>query len=320
MLRSTLTVKLVILLSSVLALAQFRTVTVQNANSNPVPTTIQNSGPIPMTIQNDSPIATTVTNTPTVNAAITNTPTVTIKDTVPVQVSGIVNTAITNAPTVTIKDTVPVQVSGIVNTAITNAPTVTIKDTVPVQVGGTVNTTVTNTPTVNINGTVPVQVGGTVNAAITNTPTVSVSNLPTGTAGPTNTTVVLVKSLDNPAQQPFQTAVSCATPAGLASKCTANYSVPAGKEFVIEYLQVSSTGNVTNGIPHYEVLTTAGGQALTYLYAAGIKLTSDSASDEHIVRIYADPGSMIQFTGAQTVTGAGITFNLVMSGHLVNTP
>ena len=296
MLRSTLTVKLVILLSSVLALAQFRTVTVQNANSNPVPTTIQNSGPIPMTIQNDSPIATTVTNTPTVNAAITNT------------------------PTVTIKDTVPVQVSGIVNTAITNAPTVTIKDTVPVQVGGTVNTTVTNTPTVNINGTVPVQVGGTVNAAITNTPTVSVSNLPTGTAGPTNTTVVLVKSLDNPAQQPFQTAVSCATPAGLASKCTANYSVPAGKEFVIEYLQVSSTGNVTNGIPHYEVLTTAGGQALTYLYAAGIKLTSDSASDEHIVRIYADPGSMIQFTGAQTVTGAGITFNLVMSGHLVNTP
>jgi len=296
MLRSTLTVKLVILLSSVLALAQFRTVTVQNANSNPVPTTIQNSGPIPMTIQNDSPIATTVTNTPTVNAAITNT------------------------PTVTIKDTVPVQVSGIVNTAITNAPIVTIKDTVPVQVGGTVNTTVTNTPTVNINGTVPVQVGGTVNAAITNTPTVSVSNLPTGTAGPTNTTVVLVKSLDNPAQQPFQTAVSCATPAGLASKCTANYSVPAGKEFVIEYLQVSSTGNVTNGIPHYEVLTTAGGQALTYLYAAGIKLTSDSASDEHMVRIYADPGSMIQFTGAQTVTGAGITFNLVMSGHLVNTP
>src|SRR5260370_981433 len=248
MLRSTLTVKLVILLSSVLALAQFRTVTVQNANSNPVPTTIQNSGPIPMTIQNDSPIATTVTNTPTVNAAITNTPTVTIND------------------------------------------------------------------------TPPVPAGGTVNAAITNTPTVSVSNLPTGTAGPTNTTVVLVKSLDNPAQQPFQTAVSCATPAGLASKCTANYSVPAGKEFVIEYLQVSSTGNVTNGIPHYEVLTTAGGQALTYLYAAGIKLTSDSASDEHMVRIYADPGSMIQFTGAQTVTGAGITFNLVMSGHLVNTP
>src|SRR5260370_7229285 len=109
MLRSTLTVKLVILLSSVLALAQFRTVTVQNANSNPVPTTIQNSGPIPMTIQNDSPIATTVTNTPTVNAAITNTPTVTIKDTVPGQVSGIVNTAITNTPTAPLNHTHPLQ-------------------------------------------------------------------------------------------------------------------------------------------------------------------------------------------------------------------
>src|SRR5260370_1169222 len=258
MLRSTLTVKLVILLSSVLALAQFRTVTVQNANSNPVPTTIQNSGPIPMTIQNDSPIATTVTNTPTVN------------------------------------------VNGIV----------------PVHVGETVNTAITNTPTVNVNG--PVQVTGQVQIA--GTPSVSVSNLPTGTAGPANTTVVLVRSLDNPAQQPFQTAVSCATPAGLASKCTASFNVPAGKEFVIEYLQVSSSGNITNGIPHYEVLTTAGGQALTYLYAAGIKLASDSASDEHMVRLYADPGSMIQFTGVQTVNGAGITFNLVMSGHLVNTP
>src|SRR5579859_1970190 len=75
MLRSILTGKLVVLLSfvllcSVAALAQFRTVTVQNAPNNPFPTTttIQNTSPIPMTIQNTDPISTIINGT--VNAAI----------------------------------------------------------------------------------------------------------------------------------------------------------------------------------------------------------------------------------------------------------
>src|SRR5216684_714247 len=71
--RTYLFALLVVLLSSALAFAQFRTVTVQNANGNPVPTTIQNTP--------------TVNVSGTVPVTVGNTPTVNVNGTVPVTVS-----------------------------------------------------------------------------------------------------------------------------------------------------------------------------------------------------------------------------------------
>src|SRR5581483_11780769 len=350
MLRSILTAKQVVLLLLVLlssaAFAQFRTVTVQNDPSNPVPTTIQNANPLTTTVSGT--VNTNVVNTPmvTINGtvpvtvdglvatAITNVPTVNITSTVPVAVGNTVSAAITNVPTVNINGTVPVAVANTVNAAITNVPSVNINGTASVAVANTVSAAISNVPTVNINGTVPVAVGNTVSAAITNVPTVNingtvpisgnvgiqgtpnvaVSNLPLGVAGPNNTTVLLVKDLAGGslvgASQAFQKSLSCATSPGPGSNCTATFNVPPGKQLVIEYLQVVSQGNVANAMHHFEVQTTAGGQAQSYLYGPGNKLLSDTASDDRVVRIYADPGSPVQLTGVQGSPGPGVMFNL----------
>src|SRR5579859_1015363 len=94
-----------------------------------------------------------------------------------------------------------------------------------------VPTTIQNTPTVNVSGTVPVSGG------------VAITNTPSGTAGAANTTGVVIKDLDEPARQPFQTRLLCSTTAAGSIYCQASYTVPAGKELVIEYVQVSSTEN-----------------------------------------------------------------------------
>jgi hypothetical protein len=352
MLRSTLTGKQVVLLLFVLlssvAFAQFRTVTVQNDPSNPVPTTIQNGNPIPMTIQNIDPLNANIVNVPTVNVsnivpvtvgntvstAITNVPTVNVNGTVPVTVASTVSAAITNVPLINVNGTVPVTVGNIVNSAITNVPTVNVNGTVPIT--GTVTAAITNVPLVNVNGTVPVSgavtaaisnmptvnVNGTVpvtgNVGITGTANVAVTNLPLGTIG-TGTTVVLVKNLENTLlQQVFQKSLSCVTSSGLSGSCTATFNVPAGKQLMVEYLQVVSTGNVTNAMHHFEVQTIAGGQPQTYFYGPGNKLLSDTAADDHVVRIYGDPGSAVQLTGVQGMAGPGVTFNLLLSGHLID--
>jgi len=225
---------LAVLLSSALALAQFRTVTVQNANNNPVPTTIQ--------------------NTPTVN------------------------------------------VSG----------TVPVSGTVGISGTPSVNATITGTPSVSVTGT----------------PTVSVTNLPTGTAGPSSTTGVLVKSLDNPGLQPFQKTIQCViTVTPNSSTCPATYTVPAGKELVIEYLMGVAGYNGALGQVAYELDTTVAGNAASYFYPPIPNWFVPNS--EHLVRIYADPSSTVVFTGfviGPVGSPGSATFTMTLSGHLVNVP
>jgi hypothetical protein len=242
--RSIFSSALVLLLAPAFAFAQFRTVTVQNANDNPVPATIQ--------------------NTPSVNVA--NTPTV--------SVSGTVNAAIAGTPSV--------------NATITGTPAV--------------SATITGTPSVTVTGT----------------PAVSVANLPTGTAGPAATTALATKSLDNPALQPFQKQVTCAA----VGSCMASFTVPAGKQLVIEYLQFTSFENDPNANPTYDysLQTAAGGQALIYTFAPGVRLRPNNPLGEHQVRIYADPGSTVFFSGLASNNTAAISYFATLSGHLVNVP
>jgi hypothetical protein len=103
MTRSIFACALVLLLPSAFACAQFRTVTVQNSNSNPVPTNIQSMPPVTVS----GSVDTTISNTPNVNIAntpgvnIANTPNVnaTISGTPAVSITGTPAVSITNLPT-----------------------------------------------------------------------------------------------------------------------------------------------------------------------------------------------------------------------------
>jgi hypothetical protein len=227
MIRTIWIAMLVLVLSSGLALAQFRTVTVQNANNNPVPTTIQGT------------------------------------------------------------------------------PTVAVSGTVPVS------------GTVGVSGTVPVS--GSV--SITGTSNVSVTNLPTGTAGPANATGVAMKALDDPGRQPFQTLLSCTTgPSGSGTNtCQGISTLPIGKAFVIEYIMTEATESNSN-VQFYNFQTSVGGIAPFYLYGSGTHLDFATPVNDHLVRIYTDPGSTIKF-GVITDSSLGtVTATMILSGHLVNVP
>ncbi len=193
-----------------------------------------------------------------------------------------------------------------------------------------VPTTVTNTPTVNVTGTVPVTVSGTpsvnatitgtpnVNATITGTPNVAVTS-PVGTAGPSNTTGVLIKNLDNPARQPFLQGLTCTSPAAGAGFCTASFAVPAGKRLVIEYLQFNSVESASTTLV-YQLIPIVTGFGQPWLFAPGPKLANGTLLAEHQVRLYADAGSSVSFTGYATSNAGNVTFSMLLSGYLVNVP
>jgi hypothetical protein len=391
MLRSLKTVKQVILpaalLISTLAFAQFRTVTVQNANDNPVPTTVQNMPPVTIngTVPVTGTVDATIVNTPTVNvksgtinATIANEPTVMIDGTVnisgavtssiineptvkvdpafPVPVTGAVNATISNEPLVKVDGIVPV--SGTVNSVITNMPTVKVDGSVPIPVTGAVNATISNEPMVKVDGIVPVSgtvnsvitnvptvrvdgtvaTSGTVNAVITNTPTVnvngnvpvtisgtpavSVSNLPLGVAGPQNTTVVLVKSVDGALSlQPLQVPFTCTT--GSNGSCTSSFNIPQGKVFVAEYMQATAQEPPAVNALYFRLQTTSGGQTMSYTYEPGAQIVGQGfkmRTSEHLVRIYADAGSTMSLSGFADTTGmpGGLSVSVIVSGQLVN--
>src|SRR5260370_13354716 len=100
---------LAFVLSSASAFAQFRTITVQNSNSNPVPTNIQNTPSV------------NIANTPSVSATITGTPDVNVANVPAVRLSGI--------PTFSITGTTP----GLVPDLPTRATAAAHTTLVPVQ-------------------------------------------------------------------------------------------------------------------------------------------------------------------------------------------
>lgn len=223
--RISLSAATVLALLSTFSFAQFRTVTVQNASNNPVPTT--------------------VTNTPTVTGTVT------------------------------------------VNNTVGN----------PVPVAGNVG--ITGTPAVTISGT----------------PTVNAGNLPLTNNGGTANGAVAFKNVDEPSRHAFQTFLHCSFAS--ATSCTANFVVPAGKVFVIEYINLLNTGP---NVADETLQTTAGGNLIFYFYppGQGIAFTNVFLYSQQ-VRIYADPGSTISFTGSETTTTFG-DFGARLSGYLLDVP
>ena len=205
-----------------------------------------------------------------------------------------------------------------VQNANTNPVPTTIQNTPNVNVsGGSVG--ITGTPTVNV-GTLPaVQLSGTPGVNVANTPNVALSS-PVGTAGPGNTAGVLVKDLDNPARQPFQQKLSCTTTAGGPFFCTASLALSPGKGLVVEYLQVFSNESGGSTASYGLQTIVNGNPGANWIFTPGTRIAPNFPVGEHQVRIYADPGSTVTFSGFQNSTTGTVTFNVLLSGYLVNVP
>jgi len=182
----------------------------------------------------------------------------------------------------------------------------------PVTVSGTVEATIANTPSVNATIT------GTPSVTVTGTPTVSVTNLPTGTAGPAATTALLVKSLDNPAEQPFQLQLNCVL--DRTTVCGTTFTSP-GKMLVLEYLNMTA-GVISAGSnpTYFSLAVSANSSLVNYYYPPGTQVVPGFYFSEHLVKIYILPGSTVEFIGGTDSNAGNVRDTVILSGHLVNVP
>lgn len=162
----------------------------------------------------------------------------------------------------------------------------------------------------------------TQNVNVVNTPNVNVSNTPNVQVGNTTTNPVPTRDVDNPARQPFQIGLGISVANG---NLTANgsFTVPAGKQLVIEF--VSALAAISSGQKlTLQFSTTGGGAPVAFTLPAFLQGTFGGTVDDYAVaqqmRVYADPGTSVQFVLTQNNTTAGALADIGVSGYLVNVP
>jgi hypothetical protein len=177
-------------------------------------------------------------------------------------------------------------------------------------------------PSVNVANT-PLSVQGTVTANISGTPTISARQ-----SGGWN--VGIVRDLENPARQPFQTQVALQTfdtaTGAVFSLTRPIVTVPAGKELVIEMVTANveiqtafaNNPNFSFGgkVRYFELGSTGGGVSVTNYFAPTMMGPNEFGFSNFAfsqpTRIYADPQTTVSMT-----VGALGHIDLTISGHLV---
>lgn len=100
------------------------------------------------------------------------------------------------------------------------------------------------------------------------------------------------------------------------------YTVPAGKQLEIEYVDVTVTYPIGDDKPYLSLYTTVGGVTSSWtqqIPSAGRGTgTHATYSGEHLVRIYADPGTLVRLWVNPDGTSVGGGINL--SGRLFDVP
>lgn len=187
----------------------------------------------------------------------------------------------------------------------------------------TQNVNVVNTPTVSA------QQNGPWNVGISGTPTVALDAV-NNTVKIDSTNPVSLRDVDNAARQPFQFNASGNFTDGFAGTGPVPITqVPAGKRLIIEHVSVfgstplgqklilASIGvtqqNANSGQPvlHYLVINSAGSDAFAARYSCS-----------QMVRLYADPGTIVSLSAQRDAT-AGTLFGAVayaISGYFINVP
>jgi hypothetical protein len=175
------------------------------------------------------------------------------------------------------------------------------------------------------NPSVPV----TGDVGISGTPTVQLApgtmvGVTGGTFNFSNTpsTPIFTRDKDNPALAPFQTRLCD----GTGSNCSFTFlpgvfAVGANQRLVIEYVSLQCAAGSGSSVTEADVLTTAGGNPVTYPFLPGQANGSGKTIANQQVRIYADPGTgvflFVQNTGPAGLGTGSVTCIAALSGNLV---
>jgi hypothetical protein len=252
-------------------------------------------------IVNPLPVPTQGTSTVTGTVAATQ------SGTWKVGVNGIVGTSSTQSGpwNVGVNGTVGASQSGPWNVGVNGTVGASQSGPWNVGVNGTVGAT--QSGPWNVNGAVGATQNGAWNVGLTGTPTV---NLNTSPSSP-----LIVSPVQPAVSQPFSAHFDY--PGG-------TYSVPAGKQAVIEFVAFQGYG-LPNG--YYFVLLTTTANSQSNVYTLGptfVQKDSDNNKQytfgNHSLRVYADPGSTIQLQGQFAEATPGGSTGISISGFLVNYP
>jgi hypothetical protein len=125
---------------------------------------------------------------------------------------------------------------------------------------------------------------------------------------------VPITDVDNAAKQPF--AWTFSPYSSTSTDATAYYTVPAGKELVIEYYSAQLTQYPSGGYGYMYMDVTSGGNSSNLKV---IPPASDTIPRNQLTRLYADPGSTVYVEVDQS-SGSSAGGNLILSGYFVNVP
>ena len=195
---------------------------------------------------------------------------------------------------------------------------VTITNTpLPVSGGVTVTNTPSNPVPVSVSGNV--SLGGTASVNVANTPSVNVAN-----------GVLSVRSVDNPALQPYTISQSVGPCSSTGSVNVVQAQVPAGKTMVIESIDLM-LNTLVNFFPSIYLTTSYGGNNSFHVIPASQQGNNNIAviyQANHLVKYYASQGSTIMLYVALNSANPAVNANgtqmcidqYSINGYLVNTP
>ena len=119
-------------------------------------------------------------------------------------------------------------------------------------------------------------------------------------------------------RQPFQHQLRFTTPDGSA-EFTDSFTVPEGKVLVIEQVTATATPPIGQVVRLFSLRTTAGGVFAFHTVPAAVNGSGDFLGCQQ-VRLYADPGSLVQLSAPRSAnTGSFLTVASV-SGYLIPAP
>ena len=204
---------------------------------------------------------------------------------------------------------------------------------------GPSNVVVVNTPlpisptgTQTVAGTVNVgNFPGTQAVTVGNTPNVNVANMPTMELDPsmivaipnTANKALLIRDTDNPARQPVHHAMQCFMQASNSCFDPSPYTVPSGKELVIESVSAEVQLPTTQKVTFLFFFTTVGNSNVPMSSAPSYQ-TDDGTFANFVVsqqmRMYADPTTSVSIVCNRNSTLGNGECLAQFSGYLVDVP
>ena len=165
--------------------------------------------------------------------------------------------------------------------------------------------------------------GGTVQAQQSGAWNVGINGSPTFLVGNAESAPLPTRDVDNPARQPFQRFLVGALNEGeFNAGDPVSITVPSGKRLVIEY--VSFIGLIPTGQKlRVRVDAHAGGSAshhLTLSNEGSFQGGKEDYKASQLVRIYGDPETDVMFGVARNNGTGTCSFNISVSGYLVDVP